>query len=55
MVDKNSELAPTVVASSVNDHDVTQSENSLTGEEETVNGDTGYIGTDKRKTALVCK
>ena len=52
-VDKNSELVHTVVGTSANEHDVTQTENLLTGEEETVNGDAGYIGADKRETAVV--
>ena len=52
-VDKDSGLVHTVVGTSANVHDVTQTENLLTGEEETVNGDAGYTGADKRETAIV--
>lgn len=52
-VDKDSGLVHTVVGTSANVHDVTQTENLLTGEEETVNGDAGYIGADKRETAII--
>ena len=52
-VDKESGLVHTVVGTSENEHDVTQTEHLLTREEETVNGDAGYIGADKRETAIV--
>ena len=52
-VDKNSGLVHTIVGTSANEHDVTQTENLLTGEEETVHGDAGYIGADKRETAII--
>ena len=52
-VDKDSGLVHTVVGTPANEHDVTQTENLLTGEEETVHGDAGYIGADKRETAIV--
>ena len=52
-VDKDSGLVHTVVGTPANEHDVTQTEHLLTGEEETVNGDAGYIGADKRETAIV--
>ena len=52
-VDKDSGLVHTVVGASANVHDVTQTENLLIGEEETVNGDAGYTGADKRETAIV--
>ena len=52
-VDKDSGLVHTVVGTLANVHEVTQTENLLTGEEETVNGDAGYTGADKRETAIV--
>ena len=52
-VDKDSGLVHTVVGTPANEHDVTKTENLLTGEEETVHGDAGYIGADKRETAIV--
>ncbi len=39
----------TVVGTYANKHDVTQTENLLTSEEETVNGNAGYTGAWKRK------
>ena len=35
-----------------NDHDVTQTSKLMHGEEETVNGDSGYIGANKRPDAI---
>ena len=52
-VDKDSGLVHTVVGTPANEHDVTKTENLLTGEEETVHGDAGYIGAEKRETAIV--
>lgn len=52
-MDKDSGLVNTVVGTSANIHDVTQTENLLTGEYETVNGDAGCTGADKRETAVV--
>lgn len=49
-VDKDSH---TELGTSANVHDVTKTENLLTGEEETVNGDAGYTGADKRETTLI--
>ena len=36
-----------------NVHDVSVTPKLLTGEEETVNGDSGYLGADKREDAIV--
>ena len=38
---------------SANVHDVSQTSSLLTGEEEVVYGDSGYLGADKRKDAIV--
>lgn len=38
---------------SANVHDVTMTSEILTGEEETVNGDSGYLGAEKRKDAII--
>lgn len=52
-VDKNSGLVHTVKATGANVHDVTMTSELLTGEEDEVYGDSGYIGADKREDALV--
>lgn len=52
-VDKDSGLVHTVVGTSANVQDVTQTENLLTGEEETVNGGADYTSADKREAAIV--
>ncbi len=52
-VDKNSGLVHTVKVTSANVHDVTITSQLLTGEEETVNGDGGYLGADKREDAII--
>ena len=43
----------TVKATAANTHDVTMTSELLHGEEETVNGDSGYIGAEKREDAIV--
>lgn len=50
-VDKDSGLAHHVEATAANVHDVTVTPELLTGEEETVYGDSGYIGAEKREDA----
>lgn len=52
-VDKDSGTVHTVVAIPANTHDVTVTSKLLTGEEETVHGDSGYLGADKREDAVV--
>jgi IS5 family transposase len=51
-VDSETGIAHTVVTTSANVHDVTQTENLLTGEEEQVYGDSGYQGAQKREKAI---
>lgn len=53
-VDRDSGLAHTVKATPANVHDVSMVPELLHGEEETVNGDSGYIGAEKREGAIVC-
>jgi len=50
-VDKESGQAHTVEVTGANTHDVTVMSKLLTGEEETVYGDSGYLGAEKRKNA----
>ena len=52
-VDKDSGLVHTVEATPANVHDVTQTSSLLTGEEEVVYGDSGYLGAGKREDAIV--
>ena len=52
-VDKDSGLVHTVEATPANVHDVSQTSSLLTGEEEVVYGDSGYLGADKREDAIV--
>lgn len=52
-VDKDSGLVHTVEATAANVHDVTQVPKLLTGEEEVVYGDSGYLGAGKREDTIV--
>ena len=52
-VDRDSGIVHTVKATSANIHDVTMTSELLHGEEETVNGDSGYAGAEKREDAIV--
>lgn len=52
-VDRDSGLVHTVKATPANVHDVSMNPELLHGEEETVNGDSGYVGADKRDDAIV--
>ena len=52
-VDRDSGLVHTVKATSANVHDVSMTSELLHGEEETVNGDSGYVGAEKREDAIV--
>ena len=52
-VDKDSGLVHTVKVTSANVHDVTMTSELLTGEENEVYGDSGYIGADKREDSIV--
>ena len=52
-VDRDSGLVHTVKATGANVHDVSMTPELLHGEEETVNGDSGYIGAEKREDAIV--
>ena len=52
-VDKDSGLVHTVKATPANVHDVTEVPNLLTGEEDVVYGDSGYLGAGKREDAIV--
>lgn len=52
-VDRDSGLVHHVEVTSANVHDVTVTPKLLTGEEDTVNGDSGYIGAEKREDAIV--
>ena len=51
-VDKESGLVHTVKVTAANEHDVTVSSELLTGDEEEVYGDSGYLGAEKRPEAL---
>ncbi|MCD8098347.1 MAG: IS5 family transposase, partial [Lachnospiraceae bacterium] len=50
--DKDSGLVHTVEVTAANTHDVTVTPKLLTGEEEEVYGDSGYLGAEKRKDAV---
>ena len=52
-VDKDSGIVHSVEVTSSNIHDVEVTPKLLTGEEDTVNGDSGYIGAEKREDAIV--
>jgi IS5 family transposase len=52
-VDRDSGLVHHVEVTASNVHDVTMTSKLLTGDEETVNGDSGYIGAGKREDAIV--
>ncbi|MBQ3371724.1 MAG: IS5 family transposase [Oscillospiraceae bacterium] len=52
-VDKDSGLAHTVEVTGANIHDATMVPKLLTGEEETVYGDSGYLGAEKREDAII--
>lgn len=51
-VDKDSGLAHHVEVTGANVHDVTVTSKLLYGEEESVHGDSGYLGAEKRKDAI---
>ena len=52
-VDKDSGLVHTVEATAANVHDVTEASSLLTGDEDEVYGDSGYLGAEKREDAVV--
>ena len=52
-VDKDSGLVHTVKATPANVHDVSEASKLLTGGEEVVYGDSGYLGAGKREDAIV--
>ena len=52
-MDKDSGLVHTVEVTAANEHDVTMTDKLLHGEEETVNGNSGYIGAEKREDAIL--
>ena len=52
-MDKDSGLVHTVEATPANVHDVTQTSSLLTGEEDVVYGDSGYLGAGNREDAIV--
>lgn len=52
-VDSKTGLVHTVKAPSANVHDVTKVSELLTGEEEFVYGDSGYLGAEKRENAVI--
>lgn len=51
-VDKDSGIVHSVEVTAANVHDVTRVPNLLTGEEETVYGDSGYLGADSRENSV---
>jgi len=51
-VDKDSGIVHTLEVTGANVHDVTMTPKLLTGEEENVYGDSGYLGADKRQNAV---
>jgi len=51
-VDRDNGLVHHVKTTSANEHDVTATSELMHGEEETLNGDSGYIGADKRPEAI---
>ena len=52
ILDKESGLVHTVKVTAANEHDVTVTSELLTGDEEEVYGDSGYLGAEKRPEAL---
>ncbi len=52
-VDRESGLVHTVEATAANVHDVTETSKLLTGDEDEVYGDSGYLGAEKREDAVV--
>ena len=52
-VDKDTGIVHTVVATAANVHDVEVTPQLLTGEEESVYGDSGYLGAGKRENAVI--
>ena len=52
-VDKDSGIVHSVEVTAANVHDVEVTPKLLTGEEDTVNGDSGYLGAEKREDAAV--
>ena len=52
-VDKDSGLVHTVKVTSANIHDVTMVPELLTGDEDSVYGDSGYLGAEKREDAVL--
>jgi IS5 family transposase len=52
-VDKDSGLVHTVEVTGANVHDITMVPKLLTGTEETVYGDSGYLGAEKREDAII--
>ena len=51
--DKHSGLVHTIAVTAANVHDVSQTASLLTGEEDSVYGDSGYLGAQKREDAVV--
>ena len=51
-VDKSSGLVHTVKATSANIHDVTMASDFLAGDEDSVYGDSGYLGVKKQEDAV---
>jgi len=52
-VDRDSGLVHHLEVTSASVHDVTVTPKLLTGEEDTVNGDSGYLGAEKREDAMI--
>ena len=52
-VDKDTGLVHTLKVTAANVHDVTMTAQLLSGEEETVHGDSGYLGAEKREDAVL--
>ena len=52
-VDRDTGLVHTLKVTAANVHDVTMTAQLLTGEEETVHGDSGYLGAEKREEAVL--
>lgn len=52
-VDKDSGIVHTLEVTGANEHDVSMTSKLLTGEEEVVYGDNGYLGAEKREDAVV--
>ena len=51
-VDKDSGIVHTLKVTGANEHDVSMTSKLLTGEEEVVYGDSGYLGAEKREDAI---